>query len=375
MKEIHYICVSPQGSRRSGFWREVVTKQGHSYHEFTYQTAIQQIATLSQHKRYVVRLESPGEDFATYRFCLSLGCQTPEETAWVNQLQEQFGLVAAFGLWYRGWQKLLKQIEETFTSFDVIYLNHPQAIQYVFDKYQTQLLLQQNGVQVPLQLGKAIQVEQILYQMKQHKITQVFLKPCSGSSASGVMAFRYGGPQRQVLYTTIKKQKGEFFNSLVVQQYTKPQEIEEFINKMATQDLMIEQWVPKWQHQGLSIDFRVVVMNEEVVFILPRGSKSMMTNLHLGNQKMILSELGLPETVIDKIKDTAIKAMACFPTLGYAGVDILLDRQLQPYVLEINAFGDMLLHTTSSSGLTMYEEAYTRFSFDNEPKPFLKNKI
>lgn len=102
------------------------------------------------------------------------------------------------------------------------------------------------------------------------------------------------------------------------------------------------------------------MINNKVEFIVPRGSRSPITNLHSGNHKLKIKDLNLSQEIIDKIKQETLKAMQCFPQLYYAGVDVLLSKNAQVFILEINPFGDLLLNITNQNNNTTYEQELER---------------
>ena len=85
-------------------------------------------------------------------------------------------------------------------------------------------------------------------------------------------------------------------------------------------------------------------------------SNHFITNLHLGNEKGSIEELEIAwgEAVIVAAKALAVEAVRIIGGLFYAGVDVAISNRNIPYVLEVNAFGDMLLNIYQN-GLTTYE--------------------
>ncbi|WP_062055447.1 STM4014 family protein [Aquimarina longa] len=355
---INHVCIAPKNSRRVQFWNEVLEQYNHQLIHISYLDIINDTYILSHTTTYVFRLESSGEDFETYKSILLLGCETQSQIDEVCLLQEDFGQVARFKTWYRGWCILLSKIKNLSKTYTISFINDPESIAHVFDKHKTQKTLKSKQISCPILIGSCESYEMLLRKMKLHSISQVFIKPSYGSSASGVMAFRYANPSKQVLYTTIKEQNGKLYNSLRIIKYTNPDAIKRIIEAMVDTDLIIEKWIPKWNYNGYSIDFRVVVINNRIEFIVPRASKHMITNLHLGNQKLDLKEAGITEKIQHNIEAVIKKTMLEFPKLNYAGIDILVDRSGKVFVIEINAFGDMLLGIKNTKNKTVYEQEY-----------------
>ena len=360
-----HLCIAPQHSRRAQFWEKALAGKQEPMLFLTYLDVIADRLFLEKDAHYIVRLESPGEDFETYKAILLLGCTTSAEREKVVLLKENFGEISNFDLWNKGWKRLLLKIDGLRGQYQLSFLNTPTSIAILFEKRQAQQLLQTAHINCPFILEPCSTYEALLAEMSRQSLKQVFIKPTSGSSASGVMAFRYLNPNKQALYTTVVKKEGKFYNSLHLQRYHLSADIEELINHLCNGETIIEKWIPKWSFQGLSIDFRVVVIAGKAEFVVPRGSKHMITNLHLGNQKLTESQCGIDELQLQKIKQVAEEALNCFPNIHYAGIDVLLDRKgKNAYVLELNAFGDMLLNISNPQGESVYDIEYRQL-FDD----------
>lgn len=92
---------------------------------------------------------------------------------------------------------------------------------------------------------------------------------------------------------------------------------------------------------------RIVVIDGKPDYTVVRQSQLPMTNLHLGNKrgtaKAIQELIGIEKW--QALHDLATQAVQTLPNTLYAGVDVLLSSNYkQQYVLETNAFGDLLPH-------------------------------
>lgn len=346
-----HIIIAPKASRRATFWIQLLEQHNLSCLHFSYLDIITDDFNLYENIQYIVRLESAGEDFETNQSIINFGNNLFKQPL----PKENFGELSNFKDWYKGWVKIMCKIKYLENIFQLKFINEPLDIIEVFNKKTTQKLLLKNKVPCPETLESS-SYETLISEMNTKKITQVFIKPISGSSASGVMAFRYLNEQKQKSYTTVKQKNFKYYNSLKVQSYTSKKEIKAVFNEIAKSTLQIERWIPKWQFDKMSVDFRVVVINKKVEFIVPRGSRFPITNLHLGNDKLKLETLNLPVEIIVKIKEVALQAMRCFPGLHYAGVDVLLSEKGCVYILEINPFGDLLLNIVNQKNNTTYEQ-------------------
>jgi len=357
--EICHVCIAPKSSRRFKAWEKVLNKHNQLLKHITYLDIIKGSPLFSKGIKYYVRIESPGEDTKTYKRLRLLGCKNSSEQQRIRNESENYGQVADFNRWYRGWCTLLLYLDKLSTIYDISFLNDPMDIIVAFDKQHTQNGLTHLGIKGPQLLGKCTSYASLIEQLQEQRISQVFIKPTYGSSASGIMAFRFINNEKQALYTTIKIKDDILYNSLKIQKYTDIQTIVHIINTMTSSDLIIQKWIPKWNHKGYSFDFRVVCIKKDPVFIIARGSKNVITNLHLGNKKMTITQSGISEGIVKQLKKVASDVMSYgFPSFSYAGIDILVDRSGEIYVIEVNPFGDLLLGIKNEFGRTVYEEEY-----------------
>jgi len=280
------------------------------------------------------------------------------------------GLIYPSPHWYRGWSILLEQVEVFIQQNPLLKpMNTPAAIQLAFHKLKCQQYLQQQSISIPsIILPKVSNYDELITLLQNRNITQVFIKPYHGSSASGVMAFRQH-KGKQVLYTTIRLKDQQLYNHLRLQRYTSIADIKTIINTMTPSSLLVEEWIRKKKIQEKSVDFRVLVINGKVTFVVPRMSPHFITNLHLGNEKGNIKEVEKTwgTAQIQQVKTIAKKAVKAINGLFYAGVDVAVSNQGKVYVLEVNAFGDMLLNIYEDN-LSTYEyelKEWTKYELEN----------
>ena len=176
---------------------------------------------------------------------------------------------------------------------------------------------------------------------------RAFLKPLHGSSASGVCAFRWDNGREQLFAPIeIERSNGRarLFNSLKVRRFDAHADITEILGFLLPQGMIEEQWIAKAPLEGGRIDLRVLVIAGEARHRVVRQSHHPMTNLHLGSRRgdLDLVRATYGEEVVENALRLAEKAAACFPKTLHAGVDILINRQGEAFVGEVNAFGDLL---------------------------------
>ena len=248
---------------------------------------------------------------------------------------------------FRGWCKALDQVSKVLSKAPAARaMNHPDEVALMFDKRATYARLLPLGVQMPERLGEITCYEELREQMRQHNAPRVFIKLNHGSSASGVVAFRTSGA-RAVAITSAHLVPGhpaKLFNSLRIQRYDDPLELAQLITMLAAQDVVVERWVPKATLNGRAFDLRVVVIKGRASHVVARSSSSPMTNLHLGNQREALEAITrvYGEDAVASALRLAEDASRGFPQSFYFGADVMLTSSGQPYLIEVNAFGDLL---------------------------------
>ena len=307
----------------------------------------------------VVRIESPGKDFAVERALLELGADEHDEEGAadyerlprvaVQRLTFDRGRVLAPRQWYLGYRAALRLIESQLADCPPHrLLNAPAEIAVMFDKRRCHALLQARGVPVPRSLGPVNSFNELMEQMRQTDCRRVFVKLAHGSSASGVVAYQTDGRRHRALTTVeMVKTGGELrlYNSRRLRTYDNLDAVAELVDALCRQRVHVEQWIPKAGFADHTCDLRVVVIAGRARHAVLRLSRNPLTNLHLLNTRGDLAafKAHVGATQWAKALNICEQTLACFPQSFYAGVDLLFapgfERQV---VAEVNAFGDLL---------------------------------
>ena len=176
---------------------------------------------------------------------------------------------------------------------------------------------------------------------------RIFLKPRYGSSGSGVCAIRRTGKRIQMIAPielNMTNTGTTLYNSLRVKAFHEPADQELVLSRLMRDSYIAEQWIRKAKVDGQGFDLRVVVINGEARHTVARASTHPMTNLHLGSSRadMAAVEAAVSTDALTRARSAAEIAAQALPNSLVIGVDILLDHTFEPYVLEMNAFGDLL---------------------------------
>lgn len=312
----------------------------------------------------VVRIETPGRDFAVERALLALGASEADElesSTGSSRLFARLPAVDARDLafdrgrihfprqWYLGFRRALRRVEAQLQAGpEHRLMNAPSEIARMFDKPATHALLESAGLPVPRSLGRVRSFEELAARMGEWEVRQVFVKLAHGSSASGAVAYRTDG-RRHRAYTTVEVVRTEgdlrLYNTRRVRVLDEVRQIAELVDELCRHHAHVEEWLPKAGIHGHCFDLRVVVIGGRAGHTLARLSRTPMTNLHLLN----------PRAASDAVRErmgpdawsqamvTCEAVMHVFPRSLYAGIDLMvLPGYRRHAVLEVNAFGDLL---------------------------------
>jgi hypothetical protein len=311
-----------------------------------------------------VRLESPGRDWEVEKLLLAEGAGEPDEPG-PSRIDREAALALAFDKgriwfprqWYLGFRAVLRRLPALPRV-----TTPPADVEMLFDKERCQELFGAAGIPVPPGLGLVRSFDELRRRMRQAGCRAAFVKLAHGSSASGVVAYRAGGPRQEAITTVEMVRAGgelKLYNSRLIRHYRQPAEVARLIDTLAREGVRAEEWLPKATLDGHVLDLRVLVIAGRARHAVVRMSQGPMTNLHLGNRRGDLS--AVRERMGDQAWRAALRtcerAAALFPGSLQVGVDLLVYPDWQRHaVLEANAFGD-LLPGVVCGGLDTYEAA------------------
>lgn len=290
----------------------------------------------------ILKIDSPGENALVRKLLIERGSNQA-----LPELQEH-GIIQYMHAWYLGYNSLLQEIETRLPVNRFRWMNPAADILLMFNKPACQRYLQQNGIPVPVIFTGINHYDQLVAAMQQQRKHKVFVKPAHSSSASGVIAFRKSGDKVQAITSAemVRTSSGlQLYNSLKVRTYTQEHEVTALINTILAEKAQVEEWLPKATLEDRYFDIRVLVIAGRARHTVIRTSTKVITNLHLGNKRgniqTFLNSFG--EQKLVEVKQIAEQTAACFPRSLYMGIDLLITAgKGNVYVLEVNAFGDLL---------------------------------
>ena len=315
----------------------------------------------------VVRIESPDKDIEVERMILALGADAAGADGYdylpraaVERLTFERGRLLPSRQWYLGFCEVLRRIERQLAGCpDHRLMNQPADIAVMFDKRRCHQRLLDAGLPVPRSLAPVGCYDELVERMRQARCSRVFVKPAHGSSAAGVIAYQTNGRQHHATTTVEMVRRGDelcLYNSKRLRVYRDEREIAELIDAVCRQRVHVEHWLPKAGLDGRTFDLRVVVIAGRTRHVVVRLSRSPITNLHLDNARdsaeQVQARLG--EVAWAAACRTCEQALAGFAGSLYAGIDLLISPGFRRHaILEVNAFGDLLLDTVCD-GLDTY---------------------
>jgi glutathione synthase/RimK-type ligase-like ATP-grasp enzyme len=357
-----WLLVANLENRRARFFQEALARRGHPpAEEIAWLDLLDDFSAFERAARpgRIVRIDSPGENFAVWRALAAEGAAPAEELGlWPRigraealALEEDRGRIRFGRQAHLGFREVLRRLERAGEAAGVRFMGHPGDIAVLFDKPACQERLEAAGVPVPESLGVAEGYDGLRASLAARGWRSAFLKPAHASSASGVVAYRTGPGGREMAVTSAEMARGpggelRLYNSLKVRRYERHADIRALVDALAGERLTVQRWVPKAGLNGRAFDLRVLAMGGRARHFVVRSSAGPMTNLHLGNRR------GDPEAFLRRIDPAVWEALqadcvrtreACAPRSLCAGIDAMLSTDWRRwFVLEANAFGDLL---------------------------------
>jgi glutathione synthase/RimK-type ligase-like ATP-grasp enzyme len=311
------------------------------------------------------KIDSPGEDAVVTDALIERGWRIAQAgDARPHPLRH--GELAFQHWWFAGFADLVTALAGTLGSLRM--LNAADEILLMCDKWACQRHLCERGIPVPELLGEVHSFEELDGRFPARSHPAVFIKARWGSSAAGVMALRRHPDGRMAGYSSARlDEAGVIYNHLRISRYTRRTAIAALVDALARQGAYAERWLPKPRLPGdrdACYDLRVVASCARARQRVARISRSPLTNLHLGNARA--HPVWLRPSEVDALEETVERAAAAFPGSRCIGFDVcLLNRQA--YILEANAFGDLLpglRHPDGAEGTTTYEDQARLVSAD-----------
>ena len=305
----------------------------------------------------IVRIESPGRDFAIEKALLLRGAERMEtepqfralSARQVHNLEFDKGRLWPSRQWFHGLCWLLESLAAQLKMCPPHHLmGAPADIALMFDKPACHARLQNGGIAVAPAVDAPLDFEDLLEKMRAANWRRVFVKLAHGSSAMGVAALQVQGDQIRATTTAelvMENGATRIYNSRRLRVYGERDEVRALVNALGRERVHVEKWLPKASLRGQTCDARVVVIGGQIWDGVARLSDGPLTNLHLGNARAALQELraAMSRETWNAAMESCQRALSLFPDSLMAGVDLMFGTGFRGHaLLELNAWGDLL---------------------------------
>ena len=249
------------------------------------------------------------------------------------------------------YEEQLFELDEMGQKKGVRFLNPPAEILQLLDKVACKEKLQKHHVAVTTMVAKQVRnYMELKAFMMERKLYSVFLKPVYGSGAAGILALSMNPVKGNVVaYTAACVEDDVLFQQKNIRKIAEEKEVERLVNAITSLETIVERWYPKATLEGEPFDFRVLWQFGRMEYLVARKSASPITNLHLNNGAVSLEnvlhnkECWNQGNIQNEIEKLCKEAMALFPRVNVAGLDVMLDKKTgKPRIIEINGQGDLL---------------------------------
>ncbi len=373
-----FVILAGKNDIRVSEFQKALSRQSLSAaHIITYREYIRSPEVLYKtpaNNNFILRIDSPGRDLKAQALITELGipalkkANKPYESVQnITANSQEKGRIIAPNQFYYGFKHILQQIENQIDQHtDIQVMNHPFDIQLAFDKYACQRYLLANDIPIAEPFEEIHNYQQLRDAMKVKKIPRVFIKLKHGSSASGIIALETSKDRVQIK-TTIETERRKnhltLFNSRKIRQSNDEAYIESLVDILCTMEVQVERWIPKAQLSGHNVDLRILMIAGKAQHKVLRMSHTPMTNLHLLNQRAEVELLKnkMSKQAWESLIDSCEKVAKLFPKSLYIALDVVVSIGLKKhFILEVNAFGD-LLKNTFYKGLSPQEAQINHF--------------
>lgn len=342
---LHWVVLGVSGSKRSRGLRVACAQWGQAapriveWAEWLARPSLLDEALASP---CVFKIEPPGDDPRAHHRLMQQGAALLGEPEPAPLLH---GEVAGARAWFEGFRAAMRSLAEQLAQHPhAAAVNTPADIVAMTDKLACQHRLQAAGLHTPRLLGPITGHDALLHLMDEQALDRVFVKAQYGSSASGVVAFRRNRRGQQQATTTAHLVHdggtARLFNVKRVRRYEQADEIRQVVDRLAAEGAYAEAWVTKPRCGEGHFDLRVLALGGRPAHRVARVSAHTMTNLHLDAHRADPAAL-LSDAEMRAAEQAVARAAAAFPGSRVIGFDIV-PHATAPWVLEANAFGDLL---------------------------------
>jgi len=303
----------------------------------------------------LLRFESAAEDWNTFKLLLKMGIAPACDEGYPFMDEAEIDLLTYERGWlikprqvYLGFSRLLRRLQEDVQGSRARCLNDMKDILVFFDKRVCQRYLSDAGIPVPFSFASPRDFDEVRGHCR--SAGRLMIKLAHGSGAAGCVALHWSQGRLRALTTVVEATVGgqdRLYSSKKMRVLLDESEIANLINRLCVEKVQAEEWLPKAHWQGNNFDLRVVTIAGKSRHTVARVSASPFTNLTLGGRRGNVAAIAkrMGTTAWGQMRDTCTRVADRFPRSFSMGIDVLISPDFQQYaVLEVNAFGDWLLH-------------------------------
>jgi len=233
------------------------------------------------------------------------------------------------------WSEIHRILKKVYRGKKIRFINHPLKIAIDRDKELTKTILSENGVNIPIPYYTR-EYKDILKLVNQEN-KKLFLKVRYGSMGKGITYLEKGNWK-----TNFRFKGNKIINPPSDYGWTFIDITDdvEFLKELLTKDIVIEEAIDSYKLDGIIFDLRLYMFYDEVLYIFPRTNKkdAITANISQGGHGRSTQFLKkFPKNVINKAAKAGIRTMKAMD-VNFAGVDVMISKDLRVYVIELNSF-------------------------------------
>jgi hypothetical protein len=351
----HLVVIGNPGCRRVAYWKAAAARLYWPEIEVLSFADLCQNGAADFPPGAVIRIESPGGDWDSFKRLLKFGIVAAEREGYpaldegaIDRLEYERGWLVRPRQAHLGFLRLLETLERYRIRSGATAMQSIAEIAVCFDKPACQAHLALQGVPIPVPLGSPRTYDELRALARSER--RVMVKWAHGSGAAGCVAIHYANGRAcgitTVVQMTVGGEERLYFSKRPVY-LPNESAIASVVDRLCVDRVQLEVWLPKARLQGRNIDLRIVTIDGEPRHSVVRSSASVFTNLTLGNGRadlsVVIRRMGPPAW--QRLQATCAAAAAAFPNSFTLGIDILVRPDWRRHeVLEVNAFGDSLLN-------------------------------
>ncbi len=246
-----------------------------------------------------------------------------------------YGNVEFYDKFRAFWSDIHRTLEKVYQDKKIQFINHPLKVAIDRDKEVTKTILSENGINVPMSYYTR-EYSDILKLINQES-KKLFLKVRYGSMGKGITYMEKGNWK-----TNFRFEDGRIISPRSDYGWTFIDITDnmEFLKEILTKDIVIEDAIDPYTLDGFIFDLRFHVLYDRMLYVYPRVNEkdAVITNISQGGREgssILLKKL--PKHIIDRAVRDAVKTIKAVG-VDFAGVDVMISKDLKVYVVELNAF-------------------------------------